>query len=80
VREVIENGVNGFICQSVKEMAARAREIGQAIAPAMVRQHVRERYSLEHMAARYVKLYQGILAAGQAAKISALVEEQRALA
>jgi hypothetical protein len=32
------------------------------------------------MVARYVKLYQGILAAGQASKISALVEEQRALA
>ena len=80
VREVIENGANGFICQSVEEMATRARQVGQAIAPAMVRQHVQEGYSLEHMAARYVKLYQGILAAGQASKISALVEEQRALA
>ena len=80
VREVIENGVNGFICQSVDEIAARACEVGRAIAPAMVRQHVQERYSLEHMAARYVKLYQSILAASQASKISALVEEQRAVA
>ncbi|HKT68874.1 MAG TPA: glycosyltransferase family 4 protein [Terriglobales bacterium] len=80
VREVVEDGVNGFICQSVAEMATRAREVGQTIAPAMVRQHAQEGYSLERMAARYAKLYQSILEAGQGSKISALVEEQRAVA
>jgi glycosyltransferase involved in cell wall biosynthesis len=80
VGEVIKNGVNGFICQSMEEMATRAREVARAVAPAMVRQRAQERYSLEHMAARYAKLYQSILAAGQASKISALVEEQRAVA
>ena len=80
VGEVIENGVNGFTCSSVEEMAAQAGEVGQAIAPSVVRRHVQERYSLEHMAARYAKLYQGILAGGQASKIPALIEEQRAVA
>ena len=80
VPEVIENGVNGFICGSVDEMAGRAREVGQAIPPALVRQHALERFSLEHMAAGYVKLYQNILTAGQASNISALIEQQRAVA
>jgi glycosyltransferase involved in cell wall biosynthesis len=80
VEEVIENGVNGFICQSVEEMAARAQEVGRTIAPSVVRRHVQERYSLEQMAARYAKLYQSILVADQASRISALIEEQRAVA
>lgn len=80
VGEVIENGVNGFICQSVEEMATQAREVGRTIAPSVVRRHVQERYSLEQMAARYAKLYQSILVAGQASRISALIEEQRAVA
>ena len=80
VPEVIENGVNGFICGSVDEMAGRAGEVGQAIPPALVRQHALERFSLEHMAAGYVKLYQNILTAGQASNISALIEQQRAVA
>jgi glycosyltransferase involved in cell wall biosynthesis len=78
VGEVIENGVNGFICQSMEELVERSRQV--AIAPGMVRQYAQEGYSLEHMAARYAKLYQSILAAGQAPKISSLVEEQRAVA
>jgi len=64
----------------VDEMAGRAREVGQAIPPALVRQHALERFSLEHMAAGYVKLYQNILTAGQASNISALIEQQRAVA
>lgn len=80
VPEVIEDGVNGFVCSSVEEMAARARDSLAGITPAVVRRLVKERFSLEHMAARYVKLYQGILAARQASQLSALVEEQRALA
>ncbi|HKU19367.1 MAG TPA: glycosyltransferase family 4 protein [Terriglobales bacterium] len=80
VAEVIENGVNGFICRSVEEMAARVREIGQVIPPALVRQHVQDRFSLEHMAGRYAKLYQSILTASPASNISALIEEQRAVA
>lgn len=80
VREVIENGVNGFICQSVDEMAARARTVGREIPPALVRQSVTQRFSLEHMTSRYAKLYYSILAAGETAQISALAEGHRAVA
>ncbi|HEV2117541.1 MAG TPA: glycosyltransferase family 4 protein [Terriglobales bacterium] len=80
VGEVIENGVNGFVCRSPAEMAAKARQLGGTIAPQAVRQCVQERFSLEHMAARYVKLYQNILAPGPASKVSTLIEEQRAAA
>jgi glycosyltransferase involved in cell wall biosynthesis len=79
VEEVIENGVNGFICRSVEEMAARVRTVGQEIAPAMVCQYAKQHFSLEHMALRYARLYQSILA-GKAANISALIEKQRAIA
>jgi glycosyltransferase involved in cell wall biosynthesis len=80
VREVIEDGVNGFICCSLDEMAARARAVCEALAPARVRQCVAQHFSLEHMAARYAKLYQSILTAGERAQISALVEGHRAVA
>ncbi|HLK31661.1 MAG TPA: glycosyltransferase family 4 protein [Terriglobales bacterium] len=80
VEEVIEHGVSGFVCRSVEEMAERARNIGGAVSPAMVRQYVKERFSLEQMVLRYAKLYQGIMAAGKAAKPSARIEEQRAVA
>ncbi len=79
VGEVIENGVNGFICSSVEEMAARARDVGRTIAPAVVRQHVQQHYSLEQMVARYAKLYLGIAAAGDTADISPSLAEQRAV-
>lgn len=80
VAEVIESGVNGFVCGSVEELAARAREVGGTIPPAAVRQHVQERFSLDHMAARYAKLYQNMVTAGHTSKISGLIEEQRAVA
>lgn len=80
VAEVIENGVNGVICGSVEEMAAQAREVDRTITPTAVRQQVQERFSLEHMVARYAKLYQSILTAGRSSNVSALLEEQRAVA
>jgi glycosyltransferase involved in cell wall biosynthesis len=80
VKEVIENGVNGFICQSVKEMAERARQACETFASAMVRQSVQQRFSLDHMVARYARLYHGILTTGETARISALVEGQHAVA
>lgn len=80
VREVIEDGVNGFVCRSLDEMAARARGVCEALAPARVRQCAAQHFSLEHMAARYAKLYQSILTAGERAQISALVEGHRAVA
>lgn len=80
VKEVIEDGVSGFVCRSVEEMAARAGDVEEAIAPAMVRQCVTQRFSLEHMTARYVKLYQSILASGETARISTLIEGHRAVA
>jgi glycosyltransferase involved in cell wall biosynthesis len=79
VAEVIESGVNGFICRSVAEMASRARQVGQAIAPAMVRQYAKDHFSLERMVCSYAKLYQSILA-GTAANLSDLLETQRAIA
>ena len=87
VPEVIENGVSGFICSSIHEMAARARSLESIFAPAAVRQYVRLRFSLEHMVSRYAKLYQGILASravekapAKPAGMAALVDERPAIA
>ena len=71
VPEVIEQGVSGFICASVREMAGRARSLGSVFAPPTIRQYVRLRFSLEHMVSRYAKLYQSILAARQVEKTPA---------
>lgn len=80
VREVIENGVTGFVCQSIEEMAARAQSASETFAPAMVRQSAQQRFSLEHMVARYARLYHSILTAGETARISPLIEGQHAVA
>ena len=87
VPEVIENGVSGFICASVREMAERARSLDSVFVPAAVRQYVRLRFSVEHMVARYAKLYEGILGSqrtektpAKAAGMAALVDERPAVA
>ena len=55
VREVVRNGITGWICSSVDDMAARAASI--RIAPATCRTHVARHFSADRMAADYEALY-----------------------
>ncbi len=73
VPEVVTDGVSGYICQGVDEMAARARTI--AIPAMTVRGYAEENFAVERMVERYIALYEEILEDHGAAK-----EPQRAIA
>jgi glycosyltransferase involved in cell wall biosynthesis len=59
VEEVVENGVNGWICRNVDELAARALDIG--ISARSCRDGVARRFTHERMASDYEMLYQRLL-------------------
>lgn len=55
VREVVKDGVSGWICRDVAELAARAAEPG--VSAASCRAHVEAHFSAERMVDDYVALY-----------------------
>src|SRR5262249_41140943 len=59
VCEVIRDGVSGWICRDVDEMAARAANVG--IAPSTCREYAARHFSVERMAADYEELYRTCL-------------------
>ena len=58
VREVVEEGVSGYICRSVKDMVKRVLSLN--LDPRRVRSYVAENFSTERMAANYLALYEEI--------------------
>jgi glycosyltransferase involved in cell wall biosynthesis len=66
VEEIVSDGVNGWICRDVDELAARARELD--IAPAACRAFVDTGFSVARMADAYLDVYARALAeSGRAA-------------
>ncbi len=61
VREVVGEGVSGFICRSVDEMAQRVQLLPGAFRPSDVRQYCQENFSLERMLGDYLELYQELV-------------------
>jgi glycosyltransferase involved in cell wall biosynthesis len=55
VQEVVRDGVNGWICNGVEDMARRAADPG--VSPWSCREDVERRFSVERMAALYEELY-----------------------
>jgi glycosyltransferase involved in cell wall biosynthesis len=56
VSEIVRDGVSGYVCHSVSEMAERVKHI--QISPRALRQYVEENFSLERMVAQYAALYE----------------------
>jgi len=56
VEEVINNGINGWVCRDVVDMAARIASTG--ISPACCRESVAARFSVATMTERYLDVYQ----------------------
>ena len=56
VPEIVRDGISGYVCQSVSEMAKRVKNI--QISPRALRQYVEENFSLERMVAQYASLYE----------------------
>jgi len=56
IPEQIDGGINGYLCQTVDDLAHAMENIGR-IKPQTCRQYAEERYRAERMAADYVSLY-----------------------
>ena len=74
VPEIVEDGVSGWVCHSVEELAVRVKTVGE-FDPAAVRDHAAGRFSLDRMVRQYADLYSEILDGHAAHK-----EEDRAIA
>jgi glycosyltransferase involved in cell wall biosynthesis len=68
VPEVVREGVSGYICRSVVQMAKRARDLN--FNPLAVRQYVAENFSIQRMAREYAGVYETALQEAQARKIA----------
>ena len=68
VPEIVRDGISGYICRSVREMAKRVKNI--EISPRALRQYVEENFSLERMVAQYASLYEETLRHGETLKIA----------
>lgn len=58
--ETISDGVSGYVCQLLDEMADYARGGQTLIRPSAVRRYVEQHFAAEHMASEYVQLYSQI--------------------
>jgi glycosyltransferase involved in cell wall biosynthesis len=64
VSEVVKDGVNGWICTDVDDMAARIAALD--VAPESCREFVEQSFSVRRMTSRYVRLYQRLQARAEA--------------
>lgn len=60
VPEVVKDGVSGYVCRSVRELAKRVKQLD--FKPAAVRAYVAENFSLERMVREYEQAYRDAIA------------------
>lgn len=77
VPELVKDGISGYLCASVEEMAEQALELH--LQPEAVRRYVQENFSAEKMARRYASLY-AELVQNASASPEVLHDEQRSIA
>jgi glycosyltransferase involved in cell wall biosynthesis len=58
VAEVVRDGVSGYICESIEEMAEHVCNL--SIAPSAIREYVDENFSVDVMVGKYMSLYESI--------------------
>jgi glycosyltransferase involved in cell wall biosynthesis len=64
VQEVVRDGISGYACRSVREMAKRVRE--SKFDAAIIRSYVEENFSIEKMVKAYLTLYEEAVAQANA--------------
>jgi glycosyltransferase involved in cell wall biosynthesis len=64
VEEIVYDGISGWICCDIAEMAERIESPG--IAPELCREFVERRFSIAAMADRYLDVYEHALVAAAA--------------
>lgn len=55
VTEVVQDGVSGYVCRSVRQLAKRVTQLN--FEPAALRRYVEENFSLPRMVGKYAELY-----------------------
>ncbi|MDP9161477.1 MAG: glycosyltransferase family 4 protein [Acidobacteriota bacterium] len=55
VPEIVRDGVSGYVCRSVRDMAKQVTTL--QLDSRSIRQYVEENFSLEHMVSQYISLY-----------------------
>jgi glycosyltransferase involved in cell wall biosynthesis len=55
VPEIVRDGVSGYVCRSVRDMAKRVTTL--QLDSRSIRKYVEENFSLEHMVSQYISLY-----------------------
>lgn len=63
MREILKDGVNGFLCRTVEEMGEATKNVGD-IKPEECRRWVEANFTSRLMGERYVKLYEWVLKEG----------------
>ena len=63
VPEIVKNGISGYICRSIREMAARVADL--RMSPRSLRRYVEENFSITRMVAEYADLYREAHAAAK---------------
>jgi glycosyltransferase involved in cell wall biosynthesis len=69
VPEVLENGVTGFIVNSVEEAVAAAARV-DTLDRALIRRRFEDRFTAERMAHDYVAVYEGLLSTTEASRVA----------
>ncbi len=77
VNEVVAGGMSGYVCSDADEMAERARNL-RGFSPAAVRTYVEQNFSVQRMAANYLRLYKE--AAERGAFLEMDLPDERAVA
>lgn len=62
VSEIVRDGISGYVCHSIDELASRATRI--EITPVSLRRYAEEHFSVDRMAGQYARLYQGVSGTG----------------
>ncbi len=68
VPEVVRDGISGYVCNSVRQMAKRVVDLN--INPVVVRRYVEENFSIEKMVERYVALYRNAIRESSADRVA----------
>ena len=74
VPEIVKDGISGWVCHSVDEMAARVKHVGE-FDPVQVRAYAEQTFSLDRMVRQYADVYSDVLAGGSS-KIGISVQDR----
>jgi len=73
VPEVVKEGVSGYVCSSVSQMADRVADLGK-LNPLAVRQYALDHFSVQKMASAYAALYSEIAGEKAFSQINKVLE------